>query len=83
MKDLVALAREAKTIAVQKAGGGAALARLLNISRSAITHWDLIPPDRVADVASATGIPAAELRPDLAKLFVPVQPARAPEQAPA
>lgn len=69
MIDLVAQAREAKVAAVQKAGGGAALARLINVSRSAITHWDLIPVERIADVAQATGMAAAELRPDLAHLL--------------
>jgi len=71
MPDLVDLAREAKATAIQKAGGGAALARLLNITRSAVTHWDLIPPDRLRAVAAVTGIPASDLRPDLADILKP------------
>lgn len=45
------------------------LASSLNISPSAISMWDCVPTERVKDVARITGIPAADLRPDLAELF--------------
>jgi DNA-binding transcriptional regulator YdaS (Cro superfamily) len=70
--DLSAPAREA----IQRAGGGAALARGCGVTRFAVNQWRRrgIPADRVGDVSRITGIPAAELRPDLAAAFAPTQP---------
>jgi len=45
------------------------LAEGLDCSPSAISMWTQVPSDRLSDVARLTGIPAAELRPDLAGLF--------------
>jgi hypothetical protein len=50
------------------------LASALNISPSAISMWDCVPIDRVKDIARITGIPAADLRPDLAELFATPTP---------
>jgi len=47
------------------------LADALGIAPSSISMWDRVPTDRVRDISRATGIPAAELRPDLAELFSP------------
>lgn len=51
--------------------GSAALADALGniISRQAIDQWKVIPIARLHDVAQVTGIPAKELRPDLANIF--------------
>lgn len=58
---------EAAAAAIQKAGGGAVLARALGITMPAITHWKRrgIPAERVQAVSRLTGIPLHELRPDL------------------
>ena len=43
------------------------LARAVDVDKATATRWSQgnIPPERVRDVASATGIPLHELRPDL------------------
>jgi len=48
-----------------------ALAIALGCSPSAISMWKEVPSDRLGEIARLTGIPAAELRPDLASLFAP------------
>jgi DNA-binding transcriptional regulator YdaS (Cro superfamily) len=48
------------------------LAARLNVDHSRVLRWakGTIPAERVAAVSAATGIPAAELRPDLAAAFL-------------
>lgn len=55
--------------AIDAAGGVNALARALGVSGPAVATWRRIPARRVADVSRVTGIPAAQLRPDLAAAF--------------
>ena len=47
----------------------AALARLLKVSKTTVARWEegnrKIDEDKVPSIASITGIPAKELRPDL------------------
>jgi DNA-binding transcriptional regulator YdaS (Cro superfamily) len=47
------------------------VAARLGVAHSTVLRWAErgVPPHRVADVARVTGIPAAELRPDLAAAF--------------
>lgn len=47
------------------------LARLLEVDKSTVSRWvkDGVPIDRVLDVERVAGIPRAEQRPDLAKMF--------------
>ena len=52
---------------VAKAGGVNALARQLGISSAAVAVWKRVPAARLAAVARITGVPAAEIRPDLAE----------------
>jgi len=51
--------------ACAKAGGMAALARKLDISRQAILQWDRVPAERVLEVEKATGVSRHDLRPDI------------------
>ena len=51
-------------------GMTAKVARALDITPGAISQWDKVPAERVAAVSAATGIPASELRPDLAAAFM-------------
>ena len=51
--------------AITAAGGAAALARHLGITSQAISQWDRVPVTRAAAVERLTGIPRAELRPDV------------------
>ncbi len=51
--------------AIDAAGSVRALARALGISQPAISSWKRVPADRVIAIELATGIPRAELRPDL------------------
>lgn len=55
------------TLALAKtaAGGPAALARLIGISRQALWRWTQVPADRLWQVADATGVAPEQLRPDL------------------
>lgn len=43
----------------------ARLAALLGVARQAVYQWSKIPAERVADIERLTGIPRAELRPDI------------------
>jgi hypothetical protein len=52
----------------------AKVARGLGLTRATVAIWDKVPADRVAEVAQITGIPAAELRPDLAAAFASATP---------
>jgi DNA-binding transcriptional regulator YdaS (Cro superfamily) len=61
--------------AVKAAGGVRPLARKLGLSHTTVLEWDKIPTQRLLMVEEITGIPRAELRPDLAKLFAPQPPA--------
>lgn len=47
------------------------VARRIGVDKATVTRWARkeIPTDRVADVVRVTGIPAADLRPDLATVF--------------
>ena len=51
--------------AVESAGGSSALAKQLNIKPQAVSQWRRIPAERVVEVERITGIPRAELRPDI------------------
>ena len=48
---------------------------MLGVNRLTILRWEggerRIDPDKLSDVTKKTGIPAAELRPDLAELMAP------------
>lgn len=58
--------REAAEVAVEAAGGGAALARALNLkSRQAVYQWSRVPAEHVLKVEKITGMPRHVLRPDL------------------
>lgn len=58
-------AREALQRAREVAGGAVGLGRQLGISPQAVSQWGRVPAERVVDVERITGIPRAELRPDL------------------
>jgi hypothetical protein len=47
------------------------LARGVGVDKATVTRWahKEVPPDRINDVVRVTGIPAADLRPDLATVF--------------
>lgn len=55
--------------AMERAGGAIALAEAAGVGVSAVYQWRRIPAKRVPAVSEKTGIPAAELRPDLAAMF--------------
>lgn len=63
----------------QKGNTAVALARRLDVSHSTVLRWAdgkvPVPAERVAAVSAATGIPASELRPDLAAAFLQTEPA--------
>jgi DNA-binding transcriptional regulator YdaS (Cro superfamily) len=63
--------------AINRAGGLKCLAAAVGVSAPSIIGWRRrgeIPVDRLAAVSAATGIPAAELRPDLAAAFLSATP---------
>lgn len=60
----------------RRVGGISALARAAGVDRTTPYSWTRIPAERVAAVAAATGIPIAELRPDLAAAFLQTEPAQ-------
>lgn len=54
------------------------LARALKINKATATRWNKngVPHDRVAEVERETGIPACDLRPDLARVFIKAEAAQ-------
>lgn len=58
---------EALTTAIAIAGGTQALARLLGITREAVTQWKKCPAHQVLAIEKACGgkVSRADLRPDL------------------
>ncbi len=74
MVDLVALLKSKKMKRID-------LANALNVDKGTVTRWVQrgIPHERVTEVSAVTGIPAKQLRPDLAALFA--KPASQPERA--
>jgi DNA-binding transcriptional regulator YdaS (Cro superfamily) len=60
--------------AISAAGGVAKLAAAVGVTHPSIIGWRRrgeIPLERLQAVSAATGIPALELRPDLAAAFQP------------
>lgn len=47
------------------------LARKLKVDKGTVSRWISrgVPPERVAEIETATGIPACDIRPDLARVF--------------
>jgi TorA maturation chaperone TorD len=52
-------------LAIENAGGVAALARLLGIAQPSVSNWTRIPAERVITIESLTGVSRDLLRPDL------------------
>jgi len=48
-----------------KHGGVVAFSKALGLSRSAVSQWTRVPLERVAQVEQLTGVPRADLRPDI------------------
>src|SRR4051794_22885443 len=74
--------------AIDAAGGVAQLARSLGISQPSVSNWGRVPAQRVVAVEAATGVPRAQLRPDIYGALAlsgdavdPVDAARAQEYA--
>lgn len=57
--------RSALNRAIKIAGNASKLAKMLKISRAAISEWERVPINRVPAVEAKTGIPREELRPDI------------------
>src|ERR671917_2190074 len=51
--------------AITAAGGVSELARKIGIAQPSVSNWSRVPAERVASVEAATGVPRADLRPDL------------------
>jgi DNA-binding transcriptional regulator YdaS (Cro superfamily) len=49
----------------QERGRAVRLASALGISPGAVSQWDRVPAERVAEIEQVTGIPRRQLRPDL------------------
>ncbi len=62
-------------LAIDAAGGVAALARGLGISQPSVSAWRRVPADRVVAVEAITGVKREQLRPDLfASIVTPGTP---------
>lgn len=54
--------------AAEAVGSKSELARILGVTPGAVNNWlrrNVVPANRVKDIENASGIPAADLRPDL------------------
>lgn len=51
--------------AIAIAGGPAALARIVGVTPQAVVQWRQTPPRRVPIISDKTGVPRADLRPDI------------------
>jgi TorA maturation chaperone TorD len=56
---------EGLDLAIDAAGGVAQLAKKIGISQPSVSNWNRVPAQRVVAVEAATGVPRAQLRPDL------------------
>lgn len=56
---------QALSLAIDKVGSASALARHLGVSPSAVLQWDIVPPKRVLEVESFSGVSRHFLRPDI------------------
>jgi DNA-binding transcriptional regulator YdaS (Cro superfamily) len=69
--------------AIRAVGGGTELARLLGVSKSAVSQWgdseDGVPLDRCVDIERETGVPCEELRPDMVEYFTHLRRTPNPE----
>jgi hypothetical protein len=54
---------------IKAAGGAAKLAEKCGVDRTTPYSWQRVPAEHLAAVAEVTGLPAAKLRPDLARAF--------------
>ena len=61
MVDLALAAEQA----VKKAGGGAKVARPLNLTRQAIYQWKRVPAEHVLTLERLSGVPRYQIRPDI------------------
>jgi antitoxin CcdA len=68
--------------AIERAGGVNALARALGLAGASVAQWRSVPPARLGEVARATGLSPAELRPDLQAGFAETQAPFAEAEAP-
>lgn len=72
---------EALELAVERAGGQAATARICEVSQPAVWKWlqssKRLPAEHVFRVEAATGVPRYLLRPDLYPLDMPPLPTSA------
>lgn len=57
--------RQALERAWGRVGGQKELARLLDLTPSALSQWDMVPAERTLEVEKLTGEPRSKLRPDL------------------
>ena len=57
--------QEAKVEAIEKAGGGAAVARELKLNRQAVYQWGHVPAEHVLTLEKLSGVSRSRLRPDL------------------
>lgn len=51
--------------ALKAAGGVAALAAALGLTKGAVSQWRRVPAERAAAVARLSGLPVSRIRPDL------------------
>jgi len=56
--------------AILKSGNASTLARLLGVSRAAVSQWKRVPVNRITAVERVTGIPRHLLRPDLSPVVL-------------
>lgn len=54
----------AKDLALEKAGGVTALARLCGVTRQSVQKWDRIPQDHIRRVSRELDIPLEDLLPE-------------------
>ena len=61
--------KDALERAAQAVGSKRKLGKKLGLSNAAVYFWRYVPEHQLSKVAELSGIPARELRPDLAKHF--------------
>lgn len=57
--------RKAVDRAIEAAGNTSQLAKRVGVTYQSIQQWKRVPAEQVAKVSEVTGIPRAELRPDI------------------
>jgi hypothetical protein len=60
-------------LALDRVPSLADLGRKIGVCKQAISRWDDVPPERLAAVSRATGLPPSQIRPEFVKELIDLE----------